>query len=203
MFWWPPLVERPEHACSAPDRCVHSDGRNDWLVRTGAIVKSIGGTPWSWPRPRRNRRHGAADGRGTEGVRWSPGDGADANGSAEGRHAIPRSPDAVVPANGRPEVADTIARRRPELAALSNAAERERGQQHDRRCDRLSPHRPPHFGTSSFSPSGHSRRPKGAPCGSATMASLPPWRSRCGSTSTRPPSATACAAILVASSTRT
>jgi hypothetical protein len=43
---------------------------------------------------------------------------------------------------------------------------------------------------------------KGAPNGSATTATLPPWRSIRGSTSTRPPSATTFAVILTVSSTR-
>ena len=50
---------------------------------------------------------------------------------------------------------------------------------------------------------GHSSTPNGAPSGSAISASLPPWRSSCGATNTRPPSATARAVVFSASSTRT
>ena len=43
----------------------------------------------------------------------------------------------------------------------------------------------------------------GAPAGSATTASIPPWRSTRGSTKTRPPIAATLAAVSAAFSTRT
>jgi len=60
-----------------------------------------------------------------------------------------------------------------------------------------------HFGSTLVSVSLHSINPTGAPAGSATTATMPPWRSACGSTSTRPPRATALAVELAVSSTRT
>src|ERR1700732_5356589 len=47
-----------------------------------------------------------------------------------------------------------------------------------------------HFGSTFVSLSVHSINPNGAPAGSATTASMPPWRSTRGSTRTRPPMAT-------------
>ena len=60
-----------------------------------------------------------------------------------------------------------------------------------------------HFGSALVSLSLHSIKPNGAPAGSATTASIPPWRSTRGSTKTRPPKATTLAAVAAVFSTRT
>jgi len=60
-----------------------------------------------------------------------------------------------------------------------------------------------HFGSALVSLSLHSIKPNGAPAGSATTASIPPWRSTRGSTKTRPPMATTLAAVAAVFSTRT
>src|ERR1700733_1733707 len=62
-------------------------------------------------------------------------------------------------------------------------------------CQGTHSHRHPfatevHFGSTLLSLPVHSINPNGAPAGSATTATWPPWRSTCGSTSTRPPEAT-------------
>src|SRR5579862_5983652 len=56
-----------------------------------------------------------------------------------------------------------------------------------------------HCGACLVSVSDHSMTPNGAPLGSASTARCPPWRSMRGSTSTRPPSATALLAAPAAS----
>jgi hypothetical protein len=60
-----------------------------------------------------------------------------------------------------------------------------------------------HFGSALVSLSLHSIKPNGAPAGSATTATIPPWRSTRGSTKTRPPIAATLAAVSAAFSTRT
>jgi hypothetical protein len=85
----------------------------------------------------------------------------------------------------------------------SDTRRQQRRRQPDHAGNRTTSENMAHWFTSLLSFSGHSSSPKGAPRGSATTATLPPWRSIRGSTSTRPPSATTLATVAPASSTRT
>lgn len=118
-------------------------------------------------------------------------------------HTVARSEIAVAAAK-TVVVAAAVAIATIAAATVSDAASQ--GRQHPEPQGEQCPAPAPraHFASpaSLSASSDHSINPNRAPVGSATTEILPPWRSTRGGTTTRPPSASAFAALAATSSTR-
>ena len=196
----PPAPSVSEGACLQPSKRLHS---------------KLSPSPYSpaWlraprMRSRRNRRNWMGSGRRpvAPSVWWAT--------SVEigSRRDLPRGPDPVAGAPTtivtKPGVVVVQADAHVGAVGIAAIGDRATCQQERVQTDQQGDHSPTcsqvgHFVTSLPCASGHSSSPKGAPSGSATMATLPPCRSRRGSTSTRPPSETTLALNVATSSTWT